>query len=111
MVRVGRVHQRHRGGPSASRARSPRRCAPPRGSRAAQLLRAWVRVPVMARPMTLYAWEHTSVEKRPADAQVAPVLVGQVVMTRGVNDLVADHASLAELLLDALFRHRAGDWG
>lgn len=65
----------------------------------------------MARPMTPYAWEHTPADKRPADAQVAFVTLGQVVMTRAVNDVIADHASLARLALDALGRHRAGDWG
>lgn len=65
----------------------------------------------MTRRMTAYQWEHTPVEKRPADAHVEPVPLGRLVMTRGVNDLIADHLGLAELMLDALRRHVAGDWG
>lgn len=70
-----------------------------------------MRVPMMARPMTPYAWETTPAEKRPADAEVEYVPLGQVVMTRAVNEVLTEHVSLNELIIDALFRHRGGDWG
>jgi len=37
--------------------------------------------------------------------------LGQVVMTRGVNDLVAEDEKFAEFVWDSLKRHAAGDWG
>ncbi len=37
--------------------------------------------------------------------------LGQLVMTRGVNDAVADSAQLAAFTLRAIARHRHGDWG
>ena len=36
---------------------------------------------------------------------------GQIVMTRGVNDLVADNAEFAKHVINSLKRHLAGDWG
>jgi len=36
---------------------------------------------------------------------------GQLVMTRGVNDLVADSAKFAKHVHLSLRRHLAGDWG
>jgi hypothetical protein len=36
---------------------------------------------------------------------------GQLVMTRGVNDLVADNAAFAKHVHQSLRRHLAGDWG
>ena len=32
-------------------------------------------------------------------------------MTRGINDRVASSAAFAAGVVDALWRHRAGDWG
>lgn len=37
--------------------------------------------------------------------------LGQVVMTRGVNDLVADNSEFAEFVMDCIGRHANGDWG
>ena len=39
------------------------------------------------------------------------VRLGQLVMTRGINDRVATSAAFAAGVLDALRRHGAGDWG
>jgi len=36
---------------------------------------------------------------------------GQIVMTRGVNDLVADNGKFAAHVYQSLKRHLAGDWG
>ena len=36
---------------------------------------------------------------------------GQLVMTRGVNDLVADNVAFAKHVHQSLRRHLAGDWG
>jgi hypothetical protein len=36
---------------------------------------------------------------------------GQLVMTRGVNDLVADNGKFAAHVYQSLKRHLAGDWG
>lgn len=37
--------------------------------------------------------------------------LGQLVFTRGVNDLVADDAEFAKFVLARLRRHAIGDWG
>jgi len=37
--------------------------------------------------------------------------LGQVVMTRGVNDKVAENERFAKFVLDCLKRHANGDWG
>ena len=37
--------------------------------------------------------------------------LGQLVMTRGVNDLVADNKEFALFVLTSLQRHARGDWG
>jgi len=37
--------------------------------------------------------------------------LGQIVMTRGVNDLVAENEEFAKFVLESLKRHAAGDWG
>lgn len=37
--------------------------------------------------------------------------LGQVVMTRGINNKVADDEKFAELVSDSLKRHANGDWG
>jgi len=37
--------------------------------------------------------------------------LGQLVMTRGVNDLVADDIQFSKFTLDSLRRHARGDWG
>lgn len=37
--------------------------------------------------------------------------LGQVVITRGANELVADSSKFAEFVLSCLKRHTAGDWG
>ena len=37
--------------------------------------------------------------------------LGQVVMTRGVNDKVADDEGFAKFVFDSLKRHASGDWG
>jgi hypothetical protein len=36
---------------------------------------------------------------------------GKLVVTRGVNDLIADNEAFAQQVLLALQRHAAGDWG
>jgi len=37
--------------------------------------------------------------------------LGQIVMTRGVNDLVAENTEFAKFALESLRRHASGDWG
>lgn len=37
--------------------------------------------------------------------------LGQLVMTRGVNDLVAERSDFAKFATESLARHRQGDWG
>jgi len=37
--------------------------------------------------------------------------LGQLVMTRGVNDLVADDEAFARFVTESLARHVKGDWG
>jgi len=37
--------------------------------------------------------------------------LGQVVMTAGVNNKVADDAQFAKLVINSLSRHAVGDWG
>ena len=37
--------------------------------------------------------------------------LGQLVMTRGVNDLVADDEAFAKFITERLNRHVKGDWG
>jgi hypothetical protein len=36
---------------------------------------------------------------------------GQMVMTRGVNDLVAENTDFAKFVMKCLARHAQGDWG
>ena len=37
--------------------------------------------------------------------------LGQILMTRGVNDKVADNERFAKFVYDSLKRHASGDWG
>lgn len=37
--------------------------------------------------------------------------LGQIVMTRGVNDLVATNTEFAKFVTESLRRHASGDWG
>jgi len=37
--------------------------------------------------------------------------LGQVVMTRGINDRVADDGGFAKFVWESLKRHARGDWG
>jgi len=37
--------------------------------------------------------------------------LGQLTMTRGVNDTIADHADFSKFVLASLARYQAGDWG
>lgn len=37
--------------------------------------------------------------------------LGQIVMTRGVNDLVAENTEFAKFAMESLRRHASGDWG
>jgi len=37
--------------------------------------------------------------------------LGQLVMTRGVNDRVAEDTQFSKFTLDSLRRHAGGDWG
>jgi len=37
--------------------------------------------------------------------------LGQLVMTRGVNDRVADNTQFAKFVTESLGRHAKGDWG
>ncbi len=37
--------------------------------------------------------------------------LGQLVMTRGVNDKVADDAKFSQFVIESLGRHAKGDWG
>ena len=37
--------------------------------------------------------------------------MGRLLMTRGVNDLVAEDEAFAKLVMSSLTRHQRGDWG
>jgi len=37
--------------------------------------------------------------------------MGRLVMTRGVNDLVAENEAFAKFVMGSLARHQKGDWG
>ncbi len=37
--------------------------------------------------------------------------MGRLLMTRGVNDLVAEDEAFAKFVMSSLTRHRRGDWG
>ena len=37
--------------------------------------------------------------------------MGRLLMTRGVNDLVAEDEVFAKFVMNSLIRHRSGDWG
>ena len=37
--------------------------------------------------------------------------LGQMVMTRGVNDLIAENEAFAKFVTQSLSRHAKGDWG
>ena len=37
--------------------------------------------------------------------------LGRLLMTRGVNDLVAEDEAFAKFVTSSLTRHRSGDWG
>ena len=37
--------------------------------------------------------------------------LGRLLMTRGVNDLVAETTDFAQFVTESLDRHRRGDWG
>ena len=37
--------------------------------------------------------------------------LGRLLMTRGVNDLVAENEAFAKFMTESLARHRKGDWG
>lgn len=37
--------------------------------------------------------------------------LGRLVMTRGVNDQVAENTAFAKFVMSSLTRHRRGDWG
>ena len=37
--------------------------------------------------------------------------LGQMVMTRGVNDKIAEDTKFSKFVLDSLRRHASGDWG
>ena len=37
--------------------------------------------------------------------------MGQLVMTRGVNDQIAENEAFAKFVMSSLTRHRRGDWG
>jgi hypothetical protein len=37
--------------------------------------------------------------------------LGRLLMTRGVNDLVADDEAFAKFVMSSLTRHQRGDWG
>jgi len=37
--------------------------------------------------------------------------MGRLLMTRGVNDLVAEDEAFAKFVMGSLARHRRGDWG
>lgn len=37
--------------------------------------------------------------------------LGQILMTRGVSNKVADYEKFAKFVVDSLKRHASGDWG
>jgi hypothetical protein len=37
--------------------------------------------------------------------------LGQVVLTRGVNDLAAENDAFTKFVMESLHRHTTGDWG
>ncbi len=42
---------------------------------------------------------------------VTSFALGRLVMTRGVNDRIADRTDFAKFVCKSLARHRKGDWG
>jgi hypothetical protein len=42
---------------------------------------------------------------------IATFNLGRLVMTRGVNDQVAEDEAFAKFVMSSLTRHRRGDWG
>lgn len=52
-----------------------------------------------------------AVKKEKKKVKVSKFELGQLVMTRGVNDLVAEDGEFAKFVWDGLKRHAAGDWG
>ncbi len=46
-----------------------------------------------------------------ANPKIVRFPLGQTVMTRGVNDLVAENAAFAKLITESLVRYATGDWG
>ena len=51
------------------------------------------------------------IEHQKRRTKMAKFKLGQLVMTRGVNDLVAENEEFAKFALKSLQRHAAGDWG
>jgi hypothetical protein len=47
----------------------------------------------------------------PANQTNVKFPLGQTVLTRGVNDLVAENTDFAKLVTESLVRHATGDWG
>ncbi|MBI4294651.1 MAG: hypothetical protein HY669_00615 [Chloroflexi bacterium] len=37
--------------------------------------------------------------------------LGRMILTRGVNDMVAESSEFAKFVMDSLRRHASGDWG
>ncbi|MFH1087411.1 MAG: hypothetical protein V1737_02340 [Chloroflexota bacterium] len=42
---------------------------------------------------------------------IATFKMGRLLMTRGVNDQVAENEAFAKFVMGSLARHRRGDWG
>ena len=52
-----------------------------------------------------------NVTPRAIAGPVGEVSLGRLVMTRGVNNAVAESATMAKAVIRALRRYRSGDWG
>ncbi len=63
--------------------------------------------------LRLEAWktETPSPELEKPERAERKFSLGQIVMTRGVNDLVAENTEFAKFALESLRRHASGDWG
>lgn len=61
--------------------------------------------------LRLEAWKVREVEPEKPERAERKFPLGQIVMTRGVNDLVAENTEFAKFAMESLRRHASGDWG
>lgn len=63
---------------------------------------------LLKKHLRLKAWELGLARPKEVERKFP---LGQIVMTRGVNDLVAENAEFAKFVTESLRRHARGDWG